>query len=158
MIKIIAVGKIKEKSLATCIEEYRKRIQGFSKIELIEVNDESIPFNCSSKQEEKIKDIEAERILSKIKDREFVILLDLHGEVYTSEKLAEKIQKIMTYDSSDLVFVIGGSLGLGEAILKRSNMRWKLSDCTFPHQLVRLLVVEQIYRSFTILQHLPYHK
>lgn len=158
MIKIVAVGKIKEKALQNCIDEYKKRIQGYTKIEIVEVSDCSIPANHSEKQDEIILDNEGEKILSKIKEKEFVILLDLHGNTYTSEKVASKMNEIMTYQSSDITFVIGGSLGLSKKVIARSNLRWKLSDCTFPHQLVRLLVVEQVYRAFTIMNNLPYHK
>lgn len=158
MIKIIGVGKIKEKGTQSVIDEYKKRIQGFTKIEIIEVNDESIPANHSKAQDELILNVEGERILSKIKDKEFVILLDLHGKDYTSEAIASKIEETMTYQSSDITFVIGGSLGLSDQVVKRANLRWKLSSCTFPHQIVRLLIVEQIYRMFTIINHLPYHK
>ncbi len=158
MIKLIAVGKIKEKALSECINEYVKRIQAYSKIEIIEVNDESIPQVHSKKQDEKIKDIEGERILSKIKEKDYVIVLDLHGINMTSEEFSKKIETVMTYQSSQLVFVIGGSLGLSQKLINRADMRWKLSDCTFPHQLCRLILCEQIYRAYTIMNHFPYHK
>lgn len=158
MIKIVAVGKIKEKALQNCIDEYKKRITAFSKIEIIEVSDESIPANHSEKQDMLIKEAEGDKILSKIKEKDFVILLDLAGKNYSSEVFAKQLERIMTYESSQIVFVIGGSLGLSQKVIQRANMRWKLSDCTFPHQLCRLILCEQIYRAFTILNHLPYHK
>ena len=105
-----------------------------------------------------IKDIEGEKILSKIKDKEYVILLDLAGKTYSSEQLASQMERIMTYESSTITFVIGGSLGLSQKVIQRANMRFKISDCTFPHQLCRLIICEQIYRAFTIMNHLPYHK
>lgn len=158
MIKIVAVGKIKEKAMSACIDEYLKRIKAYSKLEMIEVPDEPIPANHSAKQDEMIKDTEADKILSKIKEKDFVILLDLAGKQFTSESLAAKMQQVMTYDSSTIAFVIGGSLGLSEKVICRADFRWKLSDCTLPHQLCRLVVSEQIYRAFTIMNHLPYHK
>lgn len=158
MIKIVAVGKIKEKALQSCIDEYKKRITAYSRIEIIEVNDEGIPANHSDKQDEIIKNIEGERILSKIKEKEVVILLDLMGKSYSSEQMAVQMEKIMTYESSQITFVIGGSLGLSSKVIQRADIRWKLSECTFPHQLCRLILCEQIYRAFTIINHLPYHK
>ena len=158
MIRIVAVGKIKEKALQSCIDEYKKRITAFSKIEIIEVSDESITSNHSEKQDMLIKEAEGDKILSKIKEKDFVILLDLAGKNYSSEVFAKQLERIMTYESSQIVFVIGGSLGLSQKVIQRANMRWKLSDCTFPHQLCRLILCEQIYRAFTILNHLPYHK
>ena len=103
-------------------------------------------------------DIEGQRILSKINKDDFVIALDLHGESFTSEKLAAKLSEIYTYHTSKITFVIAGSCGYGQEVLKRANLRWKLSDCTFPHQLVRLLLVEQIYRCYKINNNEPYHK
>lgn len=158
MIKIIGVGKIKEKAMNACIEEYVKRCKAFTKLEIIEVSDESIPQNNSEKQNEQAKKIEGERILSKIKDNEYVIVLDLWGETCSSEKFAKKLEEIQTYHSSNITFVIGGSLGLSPQLVQRANFRFKLSDCTFPHQLCRLLLVEQIYRSFMISNNMPYHK
>ena len=158
MIKLIVVGKIKEKALQSCIDEYKKRITAYSKMEIVEVSDESIPVNHSNRQDEMIKDIEGERILSKIKEKEYVILLDLAGKSYSSEQIASQMEKIMTYETSQLTFVIGGSLGVSHQVIKRADMRWKLSECTFPHQLCRLILCEQIYRAFTIMNHLPYHK
>lgn len=158
MIKLVVVGKIKEKAMQACIDEYKKRITLYSKIEIIEVNDEPIPATHSQKTDEMIKDIEGERILSKIKEKEYVILLDLAGKTYSSEQLASQMERIMTYESSQITFVIGGSLGLSQKVIQRANMRFKISDCTFPHQLCRLIICEQIYRAFTIMNHLPYHK
>ena len=158
MIKLLCVGKIKEKPLQACIDEYKKRISAFTKFEIIEVNDEPIPAIHSEKQDEMIKDCEGDKILSKIKDKDYVILLDLAGKNYSSEQLSDQLERIMTYESSSIVFVIGGSLGLSKKLIQRANMRWKISDCTFPHQLCRLIACEQIYRAYTIINHLPYHK
>lgn len=158
MIKVIGIGKIKEKALKSLIDEYLKRLSAYSKIEMIEINDEPALDKFSQAENKKVMDVEGERALKKIKDKEYVILLDLHGEMLTSEDLATKLSSIQTYGNSDITFVIGGSLGVSEALIKRSNLRWKLSDLTFTHQLVRVLVLEQIYRSYKINHHETYHK
>lgn len=158
MIKVIGIGKIKEKALKSLIDEYLKRLSAYSKIEMIETIDEPALDKFSDAENKKVMDIEGERVLKKIKDKEYVILLDLHGEMLTSEKLAAKLSSIQTYGSSDITFVIGGSLGVSEDLIQRSNLRWKLSDLTFTHQLVRVLVLEQIYRSYKINHHETYHK
>lgn len=158
MIKIIGIGKLKEKQLKALCDDYQKRIQPYHKIEVIEVNDESISNNASPKEEEQIKEKEALEVLKRIKDNDYVILLDLHGKTMTSEELAQKISSIQTYHTSNITFVIGGSLGLGESLLKRSDFRLKLSDLTFLHQMTRLILLEQIYRSFKILGNETYHK
>lgn len=157
MIKIISVGKLKEKYLKDGINEYIKRLTPYTKIEIIEVNDEKT-YEDSPTLNKQIMDIEGQRILSKINKDDFVIALDLHGESFTSEKLAAKLTEIYTYHTSKITFVIAGSCGYGQEVLKRANLRWKLSDCTFPHQLVRLLLVEQIYRCYKINNNEPYHK
>lgn len=158
MIKIIAVGKIKEKAMDILIKEYAKRLGAFTKIEIIEVVDEQAPQSNSLLQNEAVKRKEGERILTKIKAQDYMILLDVKGKMYTSEQLATHIAEIQTYQTSDITFVIGGSLGLSEEVIARANDRWKLSDLTFPHQLVRVMILEQIYRCFMINHHMPYHK
>ena len=156
--KVVCVGKIKEKALLTLIQEYAKRIGAYTKLEIVEVDDIMAPQTNSDAQNEQVKFKEGQSILSKIKDKEYVILLDLHGKMLTSEKLAEKIEDIQTYHGSQITFVIGGSLGLSSEVIQRSNFRWKLSDLTFPHQIVRLMLLEQVYRSFKIMKNEPYHK
>ncbi|MDO5440510.1 MAG: 23S rRNA (pseudouridine(1915)-N(3))-methyltransferase RlmH [Erysipelotrichaceae bacterium] len=152
MIKIIGIGKIKDKHLEALIEDYTKKISRYHKIEVIEVKDEPI------KDDEKaVLDVEASRALSKIKDNEYVILLDLHGKTTDSVKFAKHLDNLFI-TSSHITFVIGGSLGLGEALLSRANERLKLSDMTFLHGMTRLILVEQIYRSFKILNNETYHK
>lgn len=158
MIKILAVGKQKEKAMRQLNEEYVKRLSAFSKIEIIEVPDENAPQTLHKAQMKQVKDKEGLRLLNHIKDSDTMILLDLAGEMLTSEGLAQKIDRLQTYSSGNIVFVIGGSLGVSEALIKRADFRWKLSDLTFPHQLVRVLLAEQLYRAFTILNHQPYHK
>lgn len=158
MIKVIGIGKIKEKAMKSLIDEYIKRLRAYTKIEVIEVNDEPTSDKNSDAENKKVMDVEAERVLKHIKDRDFMILLDLHGKMISSETLAEKMTQITTYQSSDITFVIGGSLGVGDALVQRSNFRWKMSDLTFTHQFVRVLVLEQIYRAYKINNNETYHK
>lgn len=152
MLKLICVGKVKDASLKTLIDDYQKRIQKYHKLEVIEVKDEPIRDN-----EKEVLDIEASRIMSKIDKDDYVILLDLHGESLDSVSFAKKIDKLFV-SYSKITFVIGGSLGLGEEVRNRANYRLKLSDMTFLHQMTRLIILEQIYRCFKILNHETYHK
>ena len=152
MIKIICVGKIKDNNLKSLIDDYCKKINRYHKLETIEVKDEPIKDN-----EKYVLDTEAQRVLSKIDSDDYVILLDLHGKTMDSIEFANKIDKLFI-NYSKICFVIGGSLGLGEELIKRSNYRLKLSDMTFLHQMTRLILLEQIYRSFKILNHETYHK
>lgn len=152
MLKLICVGKVKDASLKALIDDYQKRIQKYHKLEVIEVKDEPIRDN-----EKEVLDIEASRIMSKIDKDDYVIFLDLHGESLDSVSFANKIDKLFV-SYSKITFVIGGSLGLGEEVRKRANYRLKLSDMTFLHQMTRLIILEQIYRCFKILNHETYHK
>ena len=152
MLKLICVGRVKDASLKALIDDYQKRIQKYHKLEVIEVKDEPIREN-----EKEVLDIEASRIMSKIDKDDYVILLDLHGESLNSVSFANKIDKLFV-SYSKITFVIGGSLGLGEEVRKRANYRLKLSDMTFLHQMTRLIILEQIYRCFKILNHETYHK
>jgi 23S rRNA (pseudouridine1915-N3)-methyltransferase len=156
-IRVIAVGKIKEKYLVEGIKEYSKRISRYCKLELIEVSDEKAPESLSEKDEEIVKNKEGERILNKISN-EYVIALAIEGKKVNSVELSEMINKIFSYKSSDITFVIGGSLGLSSDVLNRANAKLSFSDMTFPHQLVRLILLEQVYRSFRIINNEPYHK
>lgn len=156
-ITVITVGKLKEKYLIEGIKEYSKRLSKYTKLELIEVKDEHAPENLSEKDINIVKDKEAERINSKLKDS-YVISLAIEGKQVTSEKLAAKIEDIKTYHDSHITFIIGGSLGLSESIKKKSNFLLSFSNMTFPHQLMKLILLEQIYRSFRISNNEPYHK
>lgn len=158
MIKIVAVGKVKEKYFSEGISEYLKRIQPYSKIEIVEVNDIGCPAQASLADMRIVKDKEADAILAKIDKDEYVIALDLHGKEYSSEEISKKIEDSFTYHSSKLTFVIAGSLGFGTRVIERANLRWCLSKCTFPHQMVRLILVEQIYRAYKIVKNEIYHK
>lgn len=156
MIRILCVGKIKEKALVSLISEYLKRLQPFHKC-IIEETEDYPTSDVDSMNQQVIKK-ESDKLLSRIKADDTVILLDLKGESVSSVDLSKKIDNYFTQSSSSLVFVIGGSLGVSETLRQRANWCWKLSDCTFPHQVVRLLVLEQIYRSFKILSGQTYHK
>lgn len=152
MIKLIAVGKIKDKNLSSMIEDYVKKINRYHKLEVIEVKDEPIRDD-----EKSVLDAEASRVMKQINDGDYVILCDLHGKEKDSVSFAKHLDQLFVRNSK-IVFVIGGSLGLGEELLKRSNERLKLSEMTFLHGMTRLIILEQIYRSFKILNNETYHK
>lgn len=157
-IKLICVGKLKEKYLDDGIKEYLKRISAYSDIEVIEVADERIPENPSLAEETIVKSKEGRRVLDKVKQDDYMILLDVQGKELDSIQFAERIEDCMINGKSTIDFVIGGSLGHGEDVLTRANARISFSQMTFPHQLMRLILVEQIYRAFKIIRHETYHK
>ena len=157
-ISILTVGKIKEKYLRDAIAEYSKRLSRYCKLEIIEVADEKTPDNASETVEDSIRSKDGERLLKYIKDEAFVITLEIAGEQLTSEKFAEKINNLGIRGTSHIQFVIGGSIGLGKEILKRSDYALSFSKMTFPHQLMRVILLEQIYRSYRIISGEPYHK
>lgn len=157
-ITVIAVGKIKEKYFIGAIEEYAKRLSRYCKLELIEVADEKTPDGASEALELQIKEKEGERILQKMPDGAYVIALAIDGKILNSEELAEKMERWNVGGISHMVFVIGGSLGLSPAVLKRADYKLSFSKMTFPHQLMRVILLEQVYRSFRIRNHEPYHK
>lgn len=156
-ITIISVGKLKEKYLVEGVKEYTKRLSRYSKIEYVEVKDEQAPENLSLKDIELIKEKESDRILPQIKDS-FVISLAIEGTQLSSEELAQKLVQIQTYHNSNITFIIGGSLGLSKTILEQSNLLISFSKMTFPHQLMKVILLEQLYRSFRINNNEPYHK
>lgn len=158
LIKIISVGKLKEKYLKQGIEEYSKRLSRYTKFEMIEVKDEPTKENASETEDEIVKDVEGRRILNKIKPDDYVYLLAINGQMLTSPELAKSMQSQMTQGKSTLVFVIGGSLGTSEAVNKRANKAISFGKMTLPHQLMRLVLTEQIYRAFRIQNNEPYHK
>ena len=157
-IDILAVGKIKEKYLNEGIGEYSKRLSRYCSLNIIEVDDEKAPENLSDKEMEMIKAKEGEKLMSKIPSGAFVVALAIEGKQLSSEALSEKISDIMVDGNSHIVFVIGGSLGLSGEILKRANLKLSFSKMTFPHQLMRMILLEQIYRFFRIMRNEPYHK
>jgi len=157
-ITILCVGKIKEKFYSDAVAEYAKRLSKYCKLEIVEVPDEKTPDGASAVVEEQIKEKEGKRILEKIKEDAFVCTLEIAGKRLTSEGLAQWMEKLAVSGTSHIVFVIGGSLGLHSSVLKRSNMGLSFSDMTFPHQLMRVILTEQIYRAFRIINREPYHK
>lgn len=157
-ISIISVGKLKEKYLKMGIDEYAKRLSSYAKIDLIEVADEKAPEELSEAEMELVKKKEGERILSKIPDGTYVYALAIEGKMKTSEEFAEGLEKLMTYGTSKIAFVIGGSLGLHKDVFNRANEKISFGRMTFPHQLMRLILLEQIYRGFRIMKGEPYHK
>lgn len=157
-IKILAVGKLKEKYFKDGIAEYKKRMSKFAKVELIEVPDEKAPESLSEAEMQQVKDAEGERLLGKIKDRDWVIVLAIEGKQRSSEAFAKEIDQLATYGHSDIDFVIGGSLGLSKAVMKRADNTLSFGKLTMPHQLMRLVLIEQVYRAFMINIGSPYHK
>lgn len=157
-ISIITIGKLKEKYLKQGIDEYLKRLSSYAKIEIIELADEKAPENLSEVEMEQVKEKEGERILSKISDDTHVIALAIEGKMKSSEQLAKDLDQLATYGKSKVAFVIGGSLGLSNTVMKRANDSLSFSKMTFPHQLMRLILVEQVYRAFRINRGEPYHK
>ncbi len=157
-ISIISVGKIKEKYLKLGIEEFSKRLSKYSKLEFIELDDEKCPENLSEKDILIVKEKEGNKILSKIKNNSYVIALAIDGKNLSSEELAEKISSLAVSGKSHITFVIGGSLGLSDDVLKRANYKLSFSKMTFPHQLMKLILLEQVYRAFRINNNEPYHK
>jgi len=157
-ITIITVGKIKEKYLKDAIAEYSKRLTKYCKLDIVEVADEKTPDNASEVVEDAIRDKEAERIMKHIKDDMYVVTLEIGGKMLTSEELSTKIERLGIQGKSDVAFIIGGSIGLGKEVLKRSDYALSFSKMTFPHQLMRVILLEQIYRSYRIMKGEPYHK
>lgn len=157
-ISLITVGKIKEKYLKDAIAEYSKRLSRYCKLEIIEVTDEKTPDHASESVEDAIRSKEAERIQKYIKEDAYIITLEIGGKQLTSEELAEKIDKLGIQGVSHIIFIIGGSIGLGREVLSKSDYALSFSKMTFPHQLMRVILLEQIYRSYRIINGEPYHK
>lgn len=156
-ISIITVGKLKEKYLKQGIDEYLKRLSSYAKVEIYEVPDEKAPEILSQVEMEQVKQKEGERILSKLQADTYVIALAIEGKQKTSEELADSLDKLATYGKSKIAFVIGGSLGLSKEVLQRADEKLSFSKMTFPHQLMRLILVEQVYRAFRINRGDAYH-
>ena len=158
IITIITVGKIKEKYLKDAIAEYSKRLSKYCKLEIVEVADEKTPENASETVENAIREKEAERILKYVKEDAYIITLEIGGKLLSSEELAEKIEKLGIQGTSHIIFIIGGSIGLGKSVLEKSDYALSFSRMTFPHQLMRVILLEQVYRSYRIMNGEPYHK
>ncbi|MCI5740629.1 MAG: 23S rRNA (pseudouridine(1915)-N(3))-methyltransferase RlmH [Lachnospiraceae bacterium] len=157
-ITILCVGKVKEKFYRDAIGEYQKRLSRYCKLEIVEVTDEKTPDGASETVENQIKEKEGNRILSKIREEDYVIALAIDGKMQDSVELSKNIQQLGVRGKSSIVFVIGGSLGLSKAVLKRANEKLSFSKMTFPHQLMRVILLEQVYRSYRIMNGEPYHK
>ena len=157
-ITLITVGKIKEKYLRDAIAEYSKRLSRYCKLEIVEVADEKTPDQASETVEENIRAKEGERILKYIKDDMYVITLEIDGKMLSSEEFAGKIESLGVQGKGSIVFVIGGSIGLGKEVLRRSDYALSFSKMTFPHQLMRVILLEQVYRGYRIINGEPYHK
>ena len=157
-VTLITVGKIKEKYLRDAIAEYSKRLSRYCRLEIIEVADERTPDQASEAVEENIRTKEGERLLKYVRDDMYVITLEIGGKMLTSEQFAEKIETLGIQGKSSIAFVIGGSIGLGREVLKRSEYALSFSKMTFPHQLMRVVLLEQVYRGYRIINGEPYHK
>jgi len=157
-ITIISVGKIKEKFFDDAIKEYSKRLSKYCKLNIVEVKDEKTKENASQTEEDIVKETEGKRILDKISDSSKIIALAIEGKELDSVELAKQIEEFRISGTSDITFVIGGSLGLHKTVLDRADMKLSFSKMTFPHQLMRVILLEQIYRSFRIINNEPYHK
>ncbi|ALE08553.1 23S rRNA (pseudouridine(1915)-N(3))-methyltransferase RlmH [Bifidobacterium longum subsp. infantis] len=157
-IDIVCVGRIKERYLTDAIAEYSKRLSRYCKLDIIEVADEKTPEHASAGVDRQIKAKEGERIAKHLKDGAFVIALAINGKQLSSEELAAKINDLGLRGTSHIQLVIGGSIGLDEAVLKRADYKLSFSKMTFPHQLMRVILLEQIYRAYKINAHEPYHK
>lgn len=157
-ISIITVGKLKEKYIKDAVAEYSKRLQRYCTLDIVEVADEKAPENLSGAEEEQIQNREGQSILKHIKEDMYVVALCIDGKMLTSEKLAQFIDGLAINGKSKLTFVIGGSLGLSKEVQKRADFRLSFSPMTFPHQLMRVILLEQVYRGFRIMKGEPYHK
>ena len=157
-ITVIGVGKIKEKYLKMGIDEFKKRLSKYCKLDIIELDDEKAPEKLSEKEMVMVKDKEGKKILSKVKDNSYVIALAIDGKNLSSEELADKMSDLTVRGNSSITFVIGGSLGLSDAVLDRADYKLSFSKMTFPHQMMRLILLEQVYRAFRINNNEPYHK
>ncbi|MDP0487721.1 23S rRNA (pseudouridine(1915)-N(3))-methyltransferase RlmH [Leuconostoc mesenteroides] len=157
-IKLITVGKLKEKYLTEGIAEYTKRLSRFCKVQVVELIDEKTPENASEAQNNQIMAREGERIQAKIGSRDYVIVLAIEGKQFPSEEFSQKLEAIAVNGYSDITFIIGGSLGLSKSIKQRANLKMSFGLLTLPHQLMRLVLIEKIYRAFMIQQGSPYHK
>lgn len=157
-ITVVAVGKLKEKYLNAGVDDFRKRLSRYCKFELVETGEEKVPEGLSAAEKKMIKDKEGAGILRHLKAGKYVIALDIQGEMLSSRDFAEFIRKLGLTGNSHIIFVIGGTLGLSEKVLRRANFRLSFSSMTFPHQMMRLILLEQLFRAFRIIKNEPYHR
>lgn len=157
-ISVICVGKLKERYWTEAVYEYSKRLKSYCSLDVIELKESRLPDKAGSAEEQAVKDAEGEEILKKIRDGMYVVTLEVKGKMLSSEKLADKIEKLAVGGVSHIAFVIGGSLGLSEAVSRRADFKLSFSEMTFPHQMMRVILLEQVYRSFKIMRNETYHK
>ena len=157
-ISVICVGKLKEKYWTQAVAEYAKRLSGYCSLDIVELKEARLPDRAGPAEEQAVKEAEGAEILERLRDNMYVITLEVKGKELSSEKLAEKIDSLAVGGRSNIAFVIGGSLGLSEEVSKRSDFRLSFSQMTFPHQMMRVILLEQVYRSFKIIRHETYHK
>lgn len=157
-IRILSVGKIKEKYLSDGIREYAKRLSRYCKLSFLQAADEKTPDKASEALNTQIKEVEGERLLKYIREQDYVIALAIDGKMLDSVELSQKLESLGVSGKSSIAFVIGGSLGLSDAVLKRADFKLSFSKMTFPHQLMQMILLEQIYRAYRIINHEPYHK
>lgn len=157
-ITLVVVGKIKEKFYADAVAEYSKRLSRYCRLEIIQVADEKTPDGAGEALERQIKEREGGRILAQLKEDAYVVALAIQGQSMSSEQLAARLEQLAVSGKSQIIFIIGGSLGLSEAVLRRADFLLSFSPMTFPHQLMRVILLEQIYRGFRIISGEPYHK
>jgi len=157
-VTVISVGKIRDKYLQLGVDEFKKRLSRFCRLEFIEVKDEALAEGASDKEIDNVRKKEGILILSKLPNEAYIIVMDIDGKQLTSKQLADKMQHIVTYGQSHIVFIIGGSVGVADEVKKGSDMRLSFSNMTFPHQLFKLMLLEQIYRAFKINANESYHK
>lgn len=157
-IEILCVGKLKESYFKQAVAEYEKRLSRYCRLSICEVTDEKTPDGQSEALDEKVRCLEGERLLKHVHDNSYVILLDIGGKMLDSVELSETLKEYMVTSKSNIQFIIGGSLGVSEAVRKRADERISFSKMTFPHQLMRVILLEQLYRGFKIMSNEPYHK
>lgn len=157
-IRIICIGKLKEKYWSDAVAEYSKRLSRFCTLEIVELKESRLPDKASAADEARVKEEEGRAILSKLDDGTYVITLEIQGKQLSSEELAAKVEELSLDGKSDIAFIIGGSLGLSPEVSRRANFKLSFSRMTFPHQMMRVVLLEQIYRSFKIIRHETYHK
>lgn len=157
-ITVICIGRLKERYWREAVGEYSKRLGSYCGLRILELKESRLPAGAGSAEEEAVKTAEGEEILSRVNKDMFVVSLEIRGRRMSSEALAEKLQSLALEGRSEIAFVIGGSLGLSEAVSRRADLKLSFSDMTFPHQMMRVILLEQIYRSFRIIRGEPYHK
>lgn len=157
-ISIICVGKLKERYWSDAVSEYSKRLKSYCNLEIVELKEARLPDKAGPAEEQAVKEAEGEEILKKIRDGVYVVTLEVKGKMLSSPKLAEKMEKLAVDGVSHIAFVIGGSLGLSEAVSCRADFKLSFSEMTFPHQMMRVILLEQVYRSFKIIRNETYHK